>query len=277
VSDLGFCLAGALLLFALNLTVRVLVARPLARRMLGPEARPGVILRAAQSLTEGTTHLAFSIAAWWLLAQQLDAEAAVRSVAPHAMMHHFYPYHHIGWIASQASIPRDLARFYLMYGARYLQAVVTVFMEPRRRDFWVMVVHHALAATAVLASYFGGWVRIGLVVMALLDPSDVPLHLAKVCKYVGDTRAAPNARRAADWLFGMFAVSFVVLRLGIYPQVCWDAQWTIPVGGETSWAVGVASLWGLLLLNVYWTWLILRAVRGMLAGRHVEDDRSDDD
>lgn len=37
-------------------------------------------------------------------------------------------------------------------------------------------------------SYAYGWNRVGAVVMVLLDPADVPLHMAKQFKYVGDAR-----------------------------------------------------------------------------------------
>ena len=44
--------------------------------------------------------------------------------------------------------------------------------------------------------------RVGVVVMILLDPADVPLHSAKLCKYM-------NMEAAADVFFIMFGVTFV--------------------------------------------------------------------
>jgi ceramide synthetase len=57
-----------------------------------------------------------------------------------------------------------------------------VLFEPRRKDFIQMELHHALTFGLVVLSYFWGWNRVGFVIMLLLDPADVPLHAAKICK-----------------------------------------------------------------------------------------------
>ena len=73
-----------------------------------------------------------------------------------------------------------VACYYIMYAARYFQGAVSVLLEHKRKDFWEMQLHHLTTCALVALSYSWGWNRVGLVVMLVLDPADVPLHVAKV-------------------------------------------------------------------------------------------------
>jgi len=56
----------------------------------------------------------------------------------------------------------------------------------------------------------------------LLDPADVPLHAAKMCKYIADARGGrvgKACQTAADVFFVIFMLLFAVMRLGLYPYV----------------------------------------------------------
>jgi hypothetical protein len=84
-------------------------------------------------------------------------------------------------------------------------------------------------------SYAFGWNRVGAVVMVLLDPADVPLHIAKQFKYVGDARGGwlqKVCQTAADVFFVIFMLLFAVMRLGLYPYVvglfCLNTHTNIP-------------------------------------------------
>jgi len=183
------------------------------------------------------------------------------------------------------SVMRDDMRcYYIMYAARYLQGVLSVFIEHRRKDFIEMQVHHWATVIVVCLSYTYGWNRIGVIVMLLLDPADVPLHMAKQCKYISDSRKANGMDFkawgvAADRLFEFFAVVFFVTRILLYPYVCWSAhiesyryfphhlpEWTC-----------LALLDILLFLQFYWFWLLIKAVINMISKGEVEDIRSDDE
>merc|ERR1719414_34099 len=78
----------------------------------------------------------------------------------------------------------DLRCYYIMYAARYFQQLISVLMEPKRKDFIEMAAHHIVTVIVTFISYTHGWNRVGAVVMVVLDPADVPLHLAKLCKYI---------------------------------------------------------------------------------------------
>jgi hypothetical protein len=78
-----------------------------------------------------------------------------------------------------------LSTFYLLYLCRYLsQTVFTAVLEYRRKDFVEMMIHHTVTSVLVSLSYYSIFIRVGLVIMVLLDVGDPPLHFAKLAKYM---------------------------------------------------------------------------------------------
>ena len=84
--------------------------------------------------------------------------------------------------------------------------------EHKRKDFRQMFVHHVVTIVITLVSYQIDFNRVGAVVKLLMDPADVPLHGAKLCKYCG-------LEFIADRCFELFALSFFVTRLVMYGYV----------------------------------------------------------
>lgn len=173
----------------------------------------------------------------------------------------------------------DLRCYYIMYVARYAQGIVSVFLEPKRKDFLEMVIHHVVTVVVIFISYVYGWNRIGAVVMVLLDPGDVPLHLAKLCKYTAEATQRQVWQFLADRLFEVFAVVFFVTRLCIFSYVCWSAHIEATryfPKGLPEWTC-VALLYTLLLLQMWWFLLIIKVALKILQGHAVDDPRSDDE
>ena len=166
----------------------------------------------------------------------------------------------------------DLKCYILLYMGRYLQAVVSVLIEPKRKDFIEMQIHHITTICLIGLSYNHMYNRVGVVVMLLLDPADVPLHLAKMCKYF-------ECATAADCLFAVFLVVFFVTRLVLYPYVVWSAH--IEAGRYLEYEAAewtcVGLLYVLLVLQCYWFGLILKVLWKMITSGVIEDVRSDDE
>ncbi|CAK9031875.1 unnamed protein product [Durusdinium trenchii] len=173
----------------------------------------------------------------------------------------------------------DLRCFYILYAARYIQAAVTVLLEPKRKDFLEMMVHHIVTIGVVYVSYFGGWNRVGVVVMVLLDPADVPLHLAKLCKYTSEALQMNLWQFFADRLFEFFAVLFFVTRLVMFGYVCWSAHFESAQYFDVNYAAKfcILLLYLLMVLQLYWFGLILKVAVKLMRGQGAEDIRSDDE
>jgi len=260
----------ALGFFVLNWGLRLLVVEPLAAMMLGKKsASRAKVQKFAQSSLEMIFYGSFTVFGLLIVPQQPW----------------FWPSEN-WWIGfkegATLAIPDDLKAYYLMYAARYMQGVVSVLVEHKRKDFWEMQAHHLVTVGLIALSYAYGWNRVGACVMALLDPADVPLHTAKQFKYIGDARGGavkPLFQNLADVCFYVFGASFFVMRLVLYPYIVWSAHFEAARYFEYdagAWAC-VVLLYILLLLQVYWFALIVKVAIKAAKGGEAQDVRSDDE
>ncbi|KAL3699577.1 hypothetical protein R1sor_017599 [Riccia sorocarpa] len=104
-----------------------------------------------------------------------------------------------------------LKLLYMSAGGFYIYSIFAlVFWETRRKDFGVSMSHHVVTLALIIVSYWVRLGRVGSIVLALHDASDIFLEIAKLTKYSGSEVIPAVA-------FVMFAVSWVALRLVILP------------------------------------------------------------
>jgi hypothetical protein len=128
--------------------------------------------------------------------------------------------------------------------------------------------------------YLSRFARVGSIVLAIHDASDVFLELGKISKYSG-------YQLLADVSFLIFVCSWAVLRLIYYPfWILWSTSYeVVPMldkkkhkfDGPLYYYVFNCLLFSLLVLNIYWWVLMYRMlVEQILSKGHVGDDvRSD--
>ncbi|THG14768.1 hypothetical protein TEA_006812 [Camellia sinensis var. sinensis] len=93
-----------------------------------------------------------------------------------------------------------------------------IFWETRRADFGVSMGHHVATLILILLSYILRFARVGSVVLALHDASDVFLEVGKMSKYSG-------AETLASFAFILLVLSWILLRLIYYPfWVLWSTR-----------------------------------------------------
>ncbi|XP_058775577.1 ASC1-like protein [Vicia villosa] len=169
-----------------------------------------------------------------------------------------------------------------MYGAGFYSysILALIFWETRRSDFGISMTHHVASLTLIVLSYTFRFVRVGSVVLALHDATDVFLEIGKMSKYSG-------AETMASFAFILFVLSFTILRVIYFPF--WVLRSTssemVPtlklgkhwVDGSIHYYVFNTLLYCLLILNIYWWVLILRMLVGQIRakGKVSEDIRSD--
>ena len=170
-----------------------------------------------------------------------------------------------------ADMRNDLRAWYLLDAARYTAAILSLlFLEKGRKDSKEMLLHHVITVVITLCSYSIDFTRVGAIVKLLMDPADVPLHAAKLCKYSG-------REFAADRLFELFGVSFFVMRLVMYGYVVWAATFevreytTLPLSGNVC-VAGLIVLYG---LQVFWFSLVVKVALSISRGGKLQDIRSD--
>uniref|UniRef100_A0A2P2LBH7 TLC domain-containing protein n=1 Tax=Rhizophora mucronata TaxID=61149 RepID=A0A2P2LBH7_RHIMU len=93
-----------------------------------------------------------------------------------------------------------------------------IFWETRRSDFGVSMGHHVATVILIVLSYIFRFARVGSVVLAIHDASDVFLEVGKMSKYSG-------AEGFASFIFVLFVVSWILLRLIYFPfWVIWSTR-----------------------------------------------------
>lgn len=157
-----------------------------------------------------------------------------------------------------------------------------LWTEVSRSDSVEMIVHHIVTISLIVLSFLTKFMRIGAVILLIHDLADVFLESAKVFNYMA---RAENTRWMKDYivdpLFGVFAVTFFITRLVIYPRnilfslrddgyVLYGCDW----GGCPAY---IGLLFTLQFLHIYWFYLIMVMVVKLAMGTMKDDERSDNE
>lgn len=169
-----------------------------------------------------------------------------------------------------------------MYAAGFYSYSIfaLIFWETRRSDFGVSMSHHVATVILIVLSYIFRFARVGSIVLAIHDASDVLLEIGKMSKYSG-------AETMASIAFILFVFSWVILRLIYYPfWILWSTSYEVllnldkekhRVDGPIYYYVFNSLLYCLLVLHIYWWVLIYRMLVKQIQarGKLSEDVRSD--
>ena len=74
--------------------------------------------------------------------------------------------------------------FYFLQLAIWIYTALNHIWDPKRNDYYVMYAHHIVTIGLVSVSAFFGYYRIGLVVLAVHDSSDIFLDVLKLANYL---------------------------------------------------------------------------------------------
>ncbi|KAJ8553758.1 hypothetical protein K7X08_024436 [Anisodus acutangulus] len=173
-----------------------------------------------------------------------------------------------------------LKLLYMYAGGFYLYSIfATLFWETKRSDFSAQIVHHVTTVSLIVLSYVYGFARVGSVVLAIHDGSDVLMEIAKISKYSGFDRIA-------DIFFCLFATAFTLLRIVCYPfwvirSTCYEMFYVVDTGKDRTTGIILyfvfnAMLICLLVLHIIWWKLILRMLLNQILSGHVTDDVRDE-
>ncbi|KAK6143538.1 hypothetical protein DH2020_023886 [Rehmannia glutinosa] len=187
-----------------------------------------------------------------------------------------------GWPDQELKLPVKLV--YMCECGFYIYSIAALLTwETRRKDFSVMMSHHVITVILISYSYITRFFRIGAVIIALHDASDVFLEAAKVFKYSGN-------ELGASVCFGLFAISWLALRLIFFPFwiIRSTSYYLIEVlvlsqpYSATLYYVFNTMLLTLLVFHIYW-WILICAMitkqlknRGQV-GEDIRSDSEDDD
>ncbi|KAF0893950.1 hypothetical protein E2562_033369 [Oryza meyeriana var. granulata] len=104
-----------------------------------------------------------------------------------------------------------LKAVYMFAAGFYTYSIFALlFWETRRSDFGVSMSHHLATVVLIVLSYIFRFARVGSVVLALHDASDIFLEIGKMSKY-------SSCEGLAVVAFLLFVASWILLRLIIFP------------------------------------------------------------
>ncbi|XP_050687718.1 ceramide synthase 6-like [Eriocheir sinensis] len=164
---------------------------------------------------------------------------------------------------------------YLLITAHYYCLLMSEAIRPRRKNDGRLkiMLHHVFTLQLLTFSWVCNFTRVGMLVLLVHLVADIPLLIAKMCKYAG-------REAAANVFFACFLLSWLATRCYLYPfwvmhSVFFEATAYMFM---PSAYVFLSLLIALLGLNLSWTFLILRMVfRTFITNTPLRDLHDDDD
>lgn len=161
----------------------------------------------------------------------------------------------------------------------WLSALVILLFERRRNDFYQMFIHHCVTCFLVFVSYIAVFYRFLLMTLLFHDVVDVLLYGAKLLNYTKLNEVYAKA------VFGLFVVSFVLLRCIAFPVALLLTPMRIVACGYVEFSAlthylnpavfELFLLFGLWALHMIWLVLILKMFISLIKGDLKEDSRSE--
>ncbi|OQR96317.1 hypothetical protein ACHHYP_16107 [Achlya hypogyna] len=154
------------------------------------------------------------------------------------------------------------------------------FLEEKRKDHLVMMGHHVVTIALIIWSYAVGYLPIGVIVMFLHDISDIPLDFLKMVNYL-------KLENREGWFvtevsFAFTLVQWIYFRVYLFPtKLMYSTIWEMrescmapdlaadlsilfPSPGPSHWLGFNVLFLALYLLHVWWTFLLIRILMGVL-------------
>jgi ceramide synthetase len=163
----------------------------------------------------------------------------------------------------QASEP-EIDLFYSLQIGWYLHGVFThFFLDTKKSDFTIMIVHHVVTLSLQFFAYSMGYFRIGMLVMFSMDVCDIFLYTAMILKVVKSGGKVDYPVAVYYIGFGMIPITWFSFRLVYFPFVLMrtTAIDTISASGwdnSDGWAPFNLLLLVLLGLNIWWFAIIVK-------------------
>ncbi|XP_007421910.1 ceramide synthase 6, partial [Python bivittatus] len=161
--------------------------------------------------------------------------------------------------------------YYILELSFYWSIMFSQFIDIKRKDFSIMFTHHIVTVILITISYVVNFTRVGCLTLCLHDVVDIVLEAAKMANYC-------KFQKLCDFLFLMFAIIFIITRLGIYPLwIINTVFFELPelVGGFPALSIFVILLSVLQVLHCFWSYLIIKAAYKAILKGKAKDDRSD--
>ncbi|XP_063926612.1 ceramide synthase 5-like [Zophobas morio] len=174
------------------------------------------------------------------------------------------------------TVTKDVWLYFILCTSCAWSQLIAVTIDVRRKDFLLMVAHH-LAFISLMTLCGGSNIFRGVTVAAFLaNSNDVFLELSKVAHYLGYAKIAVYG-------FLMFTVWWLIVRLAFVPfrlikTFVVDAPRFVP-GLDTLFVYYAVNTLNVIffMINLVWTYFIIKAAIAIFIIGKPNDSRSDSD
>ncbi|KAK9459029.1 TLC domain-containing protein [Lipomyces oligophaga] len=213
----------------------------------------------------------------------------------------------IGWPHRESSY--IFKWYYLVEIAFSFEQIFVLNIEARRKDHVQMFSHHIVTCLLLIGSYNYSFIRVGNIILSLMDFVDSLLSAAKMLKYLG-------YQKLCDFTFGVFIFSWIVCRHFLFVKVTISAIYDshnligykcfvnpidqadsfsnpivhVPSPNGTVSGMGdeqcfterihyffISLLLVLQVLTVSWFYMIIKVAIKVVSGKGADDSRSGDE
>jgi len=158
----------------------------------------------------------------------------------------------------------EISFYYSLQIGWYLHGVYThFFLDTKKSDFAIMIVHHVVTLSLLYGAYVVGYFRVGMLVMFSMDVCDIFLYSAQILKIVKSGGKVDYPAAVYYIGFGTIPVSWFFFRLVYFPFVVMrttaiDACIASGYDNADGWAPFNLLLFILLCLNTWWFSIIVK-------------------
>lgn len=162
-----------------------------------------------------------------------------------------------------------------------------MWTEVTRSDAKEMIIHHLTTILLITISHLNQFNRVGSSILIIHDSADIFLESGKIFNYISKAEGRKWAQNVCDGFFAIFAVTFFITRLVIFPFWLLNSLF---IEGPMQFSGGdfYHGLWpgfwlylGLMVvlqcLHIFWFYLISKMVYKLLTTGIEKDERSDDE
>ncbi|OTA95313.1 hypothetical protein M434DRAFT_20324 [Hypoxylon sp. CO27-5] len=128
-----------------------------------------------------------------------------------------------GWMLMYNSVfwSLGMGAYMLAQWSYWIQQLLVVNLEARRKDYWEMIVHHFATISLIASAYAYHQTRVANLILVSMDVIELLFPLAKCLRYIGFTTIC-------DVTFGIFMVTWFLTRHVFYLMICWSVYSDTP-------------------------------------------------
>jgi hypothetical protein len=166
--------------------------------------------------------------------------------------------------------------YYMFELSFYMSELICIsWLETKRKDRTVLLVHHIATITLIGLSYIYGFHRIGILVLYAHNINDIFLEAAKICNYIGLTTLT-------NINFVFLILSWIASRLYFFPfhvvhSTYFDTYELLSKKPQyfSLYCIANGCLIMLCFMHVYWFYLICRIAYKAIKDGETKDSRED--